>query len=122
VSIQVQMEQLPGYLATRFTGVGPLRVVSQEFKLITERCKLTNNDKLLIDTTGFEAEISFMDRLYLEESSGIFMRYGIKVAFVCRPEQLYPPQHKFALYEARNRGIDVWTFTDFKEAEEWLLN
>jgi hypothetical protein len=45
----------------------------------------------------------------------------VNVAFVGRPEQFYPPQYKFALYAAQNRGIDVWTFTDFKEAEEWLL-
>jgi hypothetical protein len=121
MSFQLQKEQMSGYLAARFTGVGPLRDVSQQFELIAERCKLTNSDKLLIDTTGFEAEISFRDRFYLEESSEIFTRYGVKVAFVGRPEQLYPPQHKFALYAARNRGIDVWTFTDFKEAEEWVL-
>ena len=121
MSLKLEMEQMSGYLAARFTGIGSLRDVSQQFELIAERCKPTNRDKLLIDTTGFEAEISFMDRFYLEESSEIFTRYGIKVAFVGRPEQLYPPQQKFALYEARNRGIDVWTFTDFKEAEEWLF-
>jgi hypothetical protein len=121
MSFQVQIKQMPGYLAARFTGIGLLRDVSRQFELIAERCKLTNSDKLLIDTMGFEAEISFMDRFYLEERSEIFTRYGVKVAFVGRPEQFYPPQYKFALYAAQNRGIDVWTFTDFKEAEEWLL-
>ena len=79
-SLMVRLEQMPGYLAARFTGIGPLRDVSQQFELIAERCKLTNAD-----------------------------------------QSNFPPQHKFALYAAQNRGIDVWTFTDFKEAEEWLL-
>jgi len=119
VSIQVQMEQLHGYLATRFTGVGPLRVVSQEFKLITERCKLTNNDKLLIDTTGFDVKVTLVDRFLLGERLGIFARYRIKVVFVSRPEQLDP--RKFAVMVAQNRGVKVESFTDLEAAEAWLL-
>ena len=121
MSIQVQMEQLHGYLATRFTGVGPLRVVSQEFKLITERCKLTNNDKLLIDTTRYDVDvkISLVDRFLLGERLGIFARYGIKVAFFSGPEQLDP--RRFAVVVAQNRYVKVETFTDLQAAEEWLL-
>jgi hypothetical protein len=119
MSIQLQMKQMPGYLVARFTGVGPPRDVWQQFELIAEHCKRTKNNKLLIDTTEFSAEISFMDRFYTAERAGIFARYGIKVAAVGRPEQFYP--QKFAVGAARNRGIDVWTFSDFRAAEEWLL-
>jgi len=45
MSFQVQIEQMPDYLAARFTGIGPLRDVSQQFELIAERCKLTNADQ-----------------------------------------------------------------------------
>jgi hypothetical protein len=62
MSIQLQMEQMPGYLAARFTGAGAPAEGSQQAELIAEHCKRTNNDKLLIDTTGAEAiEISIMD-------------------------------------------------------------
>jgi hypothetical protein len=44
---------MPDYLAVRFIGVGPSDEGTQKFKLIAEHCKLTNNDKLLIDSTGF---------------------------------------------------------------------
>jgi hypothetical protein len=43
--LMVRLEQMPGYLAARFTGIGPLRDVSQQFELIAERCKLTNADQ-----------------------------------------------------------------------------
>jgi hypothetical protein len=43
MSIQLQMEQMPGYLAARFIGVGVRGEASQQFELIAEHCKLTNN-------------------------------------------------------------------------------
>ncbi len=49
----------------------------------------------------------------------IFMRYGIKVAFVTRPERI--DLLKFAILVAQNRGVKVEAFTDFQSAEEWLL-
>ena len=52
MSFQLQMEQMSGYLAARFIGIGLRGEASQQFELIAERCKLTHNDKLLIDTTS----------------------------------------------------------------------
>jgi hypothetical protein len=60
-----------------------------------------------------------VDRFLLGERLGIFARYGIKVAFVSRPEQLDP--RRFAVVVAQNRGVKVETFTDLQAAEEWLL-
>ncbi len=120
MSVQLQMEQMPGYLAARFTGaVLLLDDVLRQFELIAENCKLTSNKKLLIDITGLDVKISFMDRFHAGERFVIFARYGIKIAVVGRPEQLDPD--KLAARVARNRGIDAWSFTDFNEAEEWLL-
>jgi hypothetical protein len=119
VSFQLQMEQMYGYLAARFIGEGVRGETSQKFGLIAEHCKLTNNNKLLIDTTRYHINISFADRLLLGETLGIFARYGIKVAFVSRPEQLDP--QKFGVLVAQNRGVKVEAFTDFQAAEEWLL-
>ncbi len=49
----IQMEQMSGYLAARFIGVAAPGEGLQQFELIAEHCKLTNNDRLLIDGTGF---------------------------------------------------------------------
>ena len=119
MSFQLQMEQMSGYLAARFIGTAIPGEASERFELIAEHCKLTNNDKLLIDTTRFDVKVSILDRFLLGERLVIFARYRIKVAFVSRPEQLDP--RKFAVVVAQNRGVKVETFTDFQAAEEWLL-
>jgi len=119
MGIQLQMEQMPGYLAARFIGVGEVEEVLRQFELITEHCNGAKNNKLLIDTTGVEAEISDMERFRLAEIMEIFARYGIKVVLVCRPEQIHPK--RLALMLAQKRGVNVEIFTDSQDAEEWLL-
>jgi anti-anti-sigma regulatory factor len=59
MSIQLQMEKMPGYLAVRVTGVGAAEEGLQLTELIAEYCKRTNKDKLLIDTTGLEVKSRF---------------------------------------------------------------
>jgi hypothetical protein len=119
MSIQLKMEQMPGYLAARFTGVGVPPGGSQQAELIAEHCKRTNNDKLLVDTTGVDLKITLADRFFAGKRWGIFAGHRIKVAFVSRPEQIDPG--KFAILVAQNRGVTVETFTDLQAAEEWLL-
>jgi len=121
MSIQLQIEQMPGYLAARLIGSGTLEEALQQIELVAEHCKHTNNDKLLIDTTRYEVDvkISLVDRFLLGERLGIFARYGIKVAFFSGPEQLDP--RRFAVVVAQNRYVKVETFTDLQAAEEWLL-
>jgi len=119
MSLQLHFEEMPGYLAARFTGVGVPEEAWRQSELIVEHCKRTNNDRLIIDTTGLKVKISTADRFILGERLGIFARNKIKVAFVSAPEQIDP--EKFTLLVARNRGVSVETFTDFQAAEEWLL-
>ena len=119
MSFQLTLEQMPGYLAARFTGAGAPEEAWRQAELIVDHCKRTNNDRLIIDTTGFEVKISTTDRFNLGERLWIFARNKIKVAFVSAPEQIDP--EKFTLLVARNRGVIVETFTDFQPAEEWLL-
>ena len=119
MSLQLHMEQMPGYLAARFTGAGVPEEAWRQSELIVEHCKRTNNDRLIIDTTGLKVKISTADRFILGERLGIFARNKIKVAFVSAPEQMDP--EKFAVLVARNRGVSVESFTDFQAAEEWLL-
>jgi hypothetical protein len=119
MSIQLQMEQMPGYLAARFTGSGMAEEVWRQFKLIAEHCNRANGDKLLIDIAGVEGQISITDQYLAAEESRIFARYGIKVAFIETPERMDP--RKFFSMAARNRGVNVEAFTDLQAAEEWLL-
>jgi dihydroxyacetone kinase len=113
------MEQMPGYLAVRFIGVGEPGEASAQFEPIAEHCRRMNNDRLLIDTTGYEAKVYVADRFQMGERAQIFACCRIKVAFVCRPEQV--DSKKFGRLVARNRGVSIDVFTDFQAAEEWLL-
>jgi hypothetical protein len=119
MSFQLQMIQMHGYLAARFIGVGVPGEVSQQFESIAEHCKRTKNDKLLIDTTGYDVKVSFIDRFLFGERLLVFAHDRIKVAFFSRPEQIDP--RKFGALVAQNRGASVDAFTDFQAAEEWLL-
>jgi hypothetical protein len=119
MSIQLQMEQMPGYLAARFIGAGVLEEVLQRFELIAEHCKGAKNNKLLIDLTGAEGEVSNVERFQFAERMGIFTRCGIKVALACNPEQVHPERYVVLL--AQKRGGNVEIFMDSQDAEEWLL-
>ena len=119
MSLQLQMEEMPGYLAARFIGVGVAEEVWRQFELIAEHCKRAKGDKLLIDITEAEGSVSVIDKYLAAEKSRIFVRYGIKVVFIETPERMDP--RKFFLLAARNRGVNVEAFTDLQAAEEWLL-
>lgn len=119
MSIQLQMEQMPSYLAARFIGVGEVEEVLRQFELITEHCKGAKNNKLLIDTTEVEAEVSDVERFRLAEGLEIFARCGIKVAFACKPEQVHP--RRLAALLAQKRGVNIEIFMNPQDAEEWLL-
>src|SRR5262245_24393622 len=99
MSFQLQMEQMPGYLAARFIGVGIPGEASEQFESIAEHCKRTKNDKLLIDSTRYNARFSTTDRFIFGERLLVFASHRIKVAFFSRPDQLDPG--KFGLLVAR---------------------
>jgi len=44
MSIQLQIEEMPGYLAARFTGVGVAEEVWSQFELIAGHCKSANKN------------------------------------------------------------------------------
>ena len=119
MSIQLEMEQMPGYLAARFIGAGMAADVWRQFELIAEYCKRVNGDKLLIDITGAKGNLSVIEKYLAADESRIFALYGIKVVFIETPERMDP--RRFFLLAARNRGVNVEAFTDFQSAEEWLL-
>jgi len=119
MSFQLQMEQMPGYLAARFIGTGVAEEVWRQFESIAENCKRTKNNKVLIDTTKAEEEISLLERFLMGERTQTFARCGLKVACVDTPERIDP--RRFGELVDRNRGVNLRVFTDFQAAEEWLL-
>jgi len=119
MSLQLQIEQMPGYLAAIFIGAGEPGEASEQFESIVEHCRSAKKDKLLIDTTGYEVKVSLTDRFLMGKRGHIFAAHRIKVAFVCRPEQI--DARKFGRLVAQNRGVTVEVFTDFQSAEAWLL-
>jgi len=72
MSIQLQIEEMPGYLAARFAGVGAPKEVWRQYELIAEHCKRTKNKKLLIDTSKAEGEISIIERFLMGERTQLF--------------------------------------------------
>jgi hypothetical protein len=119
MSLHLEMEQMPSYLAARFTGSGVAEEVWRQFELIAEACKRSKSDKLLIDITKAEGKLSVIEKYLAAEEAQVFARYGIKVVFVEIAERMDP--RKFFSLVARNRGVNVEAFTDFQAAEEWLL-
>src|SRR5215510_13621713 len=100
MSLQLQMEQLPGYLAARFIGAGAPGEVSQQYESIAEFCERTKNNKLLIDTTSLDVKLTVISRFLAAQRLSIFATHRIKVAFICRQEQHDP--ENFAILVARN--------------------
>jgi hypothetical protein len=120
MSIQFQIEEMPGHLAAKFTGAGKAEEVWRRYELIAERCKRANKNKLLLDFTEAYVEASLADKYILGEQAQIFSRYNvIKAAAVARPEQVDP--ERFGEMVARNRLVNGRVFTNVEDALEWLL-
>jgi hypothetical protein len=119
MSVELQIEETPNYLAAKFLGEGSPEEVWRQFELIAEHCKRANKNKLLIDHTEAYGEIFLADRYFLGESARIFAAYRLKVAAVDRLN-LVDPQ-RFSEMVAQNRGVNARVFTNFEDAEEWLL-
>jgi hypothetical protein len=120
MSIQLQIEEMPAYLAARFIGTGAAEEIWRQFELIAERSKRANKKKLLLDLRETHVDLLFTHRYCLATEAMIFMFYNvIKVAAVGRPEQL--DYKKFGEMVALNRWLNARVFTIVEDAEEWLL-
>jgi hypothetical protein len=117
--MKIQFEEIIGYLAVRFTGAGTIEEAWRQFESIADHCERTNKNKLLLDFTEAQTEISFADRYFLGERAKIFASQASKVATVGRPEQIDP--RKFGEVVAQNRWVNVRVFTNAEDAARWLL-
>jgi hypothetical protein len=120
MSIQLQIEEMPDYLAARFTGAGATEEIWRRFELIAERCERANKNKLLLDIAEAYGEISVASRFFLGDAGEVFIHYKIiKVAVVAKPEQL--DSERFGETVARNRWVNARVFTSVENAEKWML-
>jgi hypothetical protein len=118
MNIQSQIEEMPCYLAVRFTGA--TKEAWRQFELIEEHCKRANKNKLLLDFTETYGDLYLAERYYLGDEAQIFVSCKLmKLAIVGRPEQL--ESQKFGEMVVRNRWINARVFTNVEDAEEWLL-
>src|SRR5262245_59949045 len=106
--IQLQIEEMSGYLAARFIRAGAAEDAWGRCELIAENCKRTKDDKLLIDFRGLQGDICVVDKFYLGERSRIFASLNLKVATVAVREHIDP--QKFGELVARNRGVNIRVF------------
>jgi hypothetical protein len=120
MSIQLQIEEMPGYLVARFTGQGAAEEIWRRYELIAEHCKRANKNKLLLDIAEADWEQSLASRFFLGDASEVFLDCKlIKVAAVAKLEQL--DRERFGEKVARNRWINALVFTNVQDAAEWLL-
>ena len=117
MSVQFQIEEMPDYLAVRFTGA--IRDVSEQFELIAEHCNRANKNKLLLDFRDTHGEFPLVERYWSGARAETFIfHHLIKVAGVARPDQFDPK--KFAEMVARNQRVNARVFTSVRAAEKWL--
>jgi hypothetical protein len=117
MNVQLQIEEMPNYLAARFTG--PTKEAWHEFASIAGRCKRARKNKLLLDFTETCGDLSLTDRYALASKAEVFIVFKlIKVAVVGRPEQF--DYKRFGEMVARNRWVNARLFTSVEDAEKWL--
>jgi len=119
MSVQLQIEEMPGYLKATFNGATTAEEVGRQFELLAEKCQCTNKNKLLLDFTEVPADISLVDRYELGKRTLVFEQYKCKVVAVCKPGQR--DSHCFLETVAQNRWVDLRVFTNVEDALEWLL-
>jgi hypothetical protein len=119
MSVQFQIEEMPGYLKARFIGAGATEEVERQFELLAKKCKSSKKNKLLLDFTEVPADISLVDRYELGKRTQVFAQYKCKVAAVCELGQNHST--RFLETVAQNRWVNLRVFTIVEDAEEWLL-
>jgi len=119
MSVQLQIDEMPGYLKARFIGAGAAVEIERQFDSLAEKCNSTKKNKLLLDFTEVPADNSLVDRYELGKRTLVFAQYKCKVAAVCKPE--HHDSTCFLGTVAQNRWVDLRVFTNVEDAEAWLL-
>ncbi len=120
MSVQLQIEEMPGYLSARSIGAGAVEEIRRQFEMIAEHCKRANKNKLLLDFREAYVNTSLTDRFFLVVGAQICAQHKVtQIAAVFRPGRVDPKG--FDETVARNRWINARVFTNVEDALEWLL-
>lgn len=106
-----------GYLEALVSGPYSLDRFKSLMRTAAQATKEKKLKALLLDMRGLVGSPSTLDRHELGRS-GVEHKVDFRVAALVTPEQ---SQDTFASTVARNRGVNVRTFTDRAKALEWLL-
>jgi len=120
MSVQLQIEVKPDYLAAMFSGEAPAEEAWRRFEPIAKHCERENKNKLLLDFREAHSKVSLIDRYFLAVGAQIFAHYEvIQVAVVLRPEHI--DSQGFDELVLQNRWVSLRHFTNIEDAEQWLL-
>jgi hypothetical protein len=119
MSVQLQIDETPGYLMARFIGAGAIEEVERQFESLAEKRKSTKKYRLLLDFTEVPEDTSLVNKYELGKRTPVFAQYKCKVAAVSEPER--HDSSCFLATVAQNRWVDLRVFTSVEDAEKWLL-
>jgi len=106
-----------GYLEVRVSGPYSLEQFKLHMQTAVQATKERCVKALLLDVRDLDGTPSTMDRHALGRS-GVESKVDFRVAALITPQQA---EDNFASTVARNRGVNVQTFTDRAKALEWLV-
>jgi len=120
-SYELSFEHRPQYLYAYVCGEHDSYEISKQYwQEVADECKKTDYKKVLIDE-DISANVSITEIYEFASEIPKMGFQGIRVAFFDR----YPEQQKinsFGETVATNRGLFSRIFTNFDEAEKWLLS
>jgi hypothetical protein len=107
-------------LRVQFSGLWTIKDITAKSKQVQAECLARKKDFLLFDFMDVENEkIGLLDRWKLGLSILPILGKISKVAGVA-PARLMDPE-RFAEQVARNRGLNLRSFTNLDDARRWLL-
>lgn len=113
---QIELIERNGFLEAIVSGPFSLERFKSQMAAAVRATKEKRLKGLLLDVRGLVGSPSTLDRHELGRS-GVEMKVDFRVAALITPEQA---QDSFASTVARNRGVNVQTFTDRVKAWDWL--
>ena len=117
VDESIQILEGKGYLEVLISGPYSLDRFKSHMLTAVRTTKEKRLKCLLLDVRALVGAPSTMERHELGRS-GVEQKVDFRVAALVTPEQA---KDNFASTVARNRGVNVRTFTDRAKALEWLL-
>jgi hypothetical protein len=119
MNITFSLENREGYLLVIISGVYSK---GDDFlsipDAILKECQLSGKNKALLNIMNLSLYgFTDMDRFYLGARIAETLRGKVKLSAACKIENT----SRFAETVAKNRGAQFAVFTDFNQAEEWLV-